>query len=748
MRILLFALIVVSTIQAQTNRYVSSDGDDGNSGSSIALAWRTVQHAMDNASPNTAVHILSGTYTEKVYVNVSGSVGSPITFQNYQDDEVIISGAGLTGDDAVLAIYDQSYIIIKGLRIRDNEQIDAQGIIVEGNCQGIEIRNNEISGINFSSNPTASVNENTNSQPLIVYGSDGSNAISDLVIDGNIVRDSRTGFSEGLAVNGNVDGFSVTNNTVYNISNIGIDIIGHEETASANDQARNGVVSNNTVYNCVSPYATAAGIYVDGGKDLVIEQNLVYQNQWGIEIGCENLGKTTSGIVVKNNFIHSNADAGIVIGGFDYPTGSGKVVDCIIRNNSCYDNDKSDGSIGGVSGGLTISYTENCIIENNVFYGVIEDHLLLYHEDVNSLNLTLDYNCYYVNGDYELESGDVVYFDFATYQAATGLDLNSVFIDPDFYSLAPINLHLADSSPLIGAANPSTLVPTAETDYDGDERLVEILDIGADEYTCLTSQGPDSDNDSVPDLCDICDEGDDTIDTDLDGIPDHCDIVLVSLAVFLEAAHIPETALMRTDLQQNGLLPNIQPYSNAPYNHSKAEENLAFNTTVVDWVLVEARTGNPATGSQVIVEAHAGLLLADGTIVHYSGSGALEFRLLSSSTSYYFSVRHRNHLDVLSAVAVPILNNTSSFDFRAMAAFGNEQLTSITTNAGTSQAMYAGDYNQDQVIQTTDYDEWRNDPSISEGYELTDGNLDGTVQTTDFDAWDKNKAKLGVEVFD
>jgi len=105
---------------------------------------------------------------------------------------------------------------------------------------------------------------------------------------------------------------------VHDITNIGIDMIGHEGTCADPllDQARNGVCTGNTVYNCSSAYATAAGIYVDGAKDIVIAKNCIYQNQWGVEIGCENVGKTTSGIIVKNNKIYNNASAGIVAGGY------------------------------------------------------------------------------------------------------------------------------------------------------------------------------------------------------------------------------------------------------------------------------------------------------------------------------------------------------------------------------------------------------------------------------------------------
>ena len=364
----LLTLLVHLTSYCQTDYFVSTSGNNMNTGTSIGQAWKTIQYAMDNAPVNSVVHILAGTYNEKVEVNVSGAAGQSIVFKNYQSDSVTISGTGISSPEAVIGIFDQSYVTIQGLHITDNQQLDAQGILVEGNCQHLQILNNEVSHIHFSSNPNDVATETTNSQPIIVYGTDPNNAISDLVISGNLVRDSRTGYSEGLAINGNVDGFIVEDNIVHNITNIGIDAIGHEGTASSNDQARNGTIRGNHVYNCVSPYATAGGIYIDGAKDITVENNIVHHNQWGIEVGCEHVGQNASGIIVRNNFIYSNEDSGIALGGFDFPSGSGKVMDSEITNNTCFDNDANSGGIGGVTGEVNISYVENCTIQNNVFF--------------------------------------------------------------------------------------------------------------------------------------------------------------------------------------------------------------------------------------------------------------------------------------------------------------------------------------------------------------------------------------------
>ena len=62
-----------------------------------------------------------------------------------------------------------------------------------------------------------------------------------------------------------------------------------------------------------------------------------------------------------------------------------------------------------------------------------------------------------------------------------------------------------------------TGIRTADS-FDGNNTGVELIITYTDSTDC-----PDSDNDNVPDLCDVCPGGDDLVDTDGDGIPDFCD---------------------------------------------------------------------------------------------------------------------------------------------------------------------------------------------------------------------------------
>ena len=134
-----------------------------------------------------------------------------------------------------------------GLHFKDYQKLDAVGVLVL-NSSNISILNNEFSNIDYSPNAVGEVpTSSENSQPIIVYGKDPSSPNTNIVIDGNTIHDCETGWSEGLSINGNVDGFEVTNNHLYNITNIAIAAIGHEGecTNPALDQARNGIIKNN-----------------------------------------------------------------------------------------------------------------------------------------------------------------------------------------------------------------------------------------------------------------------------------------------------------------------------------------------------------------------------------------------------------------------------------------------------------------------------------------------------------------------
>ncbi|MEI6291076.1 MAG: hypothetical protein WCP19_11645, partial [Chloroflexota bacterium] len=326
--------------------FVSPSGNDGNDGLTIDTTWKTIQKAASSAAAGDVVCVRGGVYSERVTVNVSGISGAYITFQNYPGEYPVLDGTGIAvpaSDNGMVYIKDRSFIVFRGFEIRNYKtsikNIVPIGIRITGTSHDIELRDNKIHHIEHN----GTYSSGTDAHGIAVHGTSGIQAVMNIVIEGNELYNLKLGSSEALVLNGNVDGWQVNNNIVHDINNIAIDAIGFEGTAPSNDQARNGAIRGNHVYNIDSfgnpAYGTdrsADGIYVDGGRQIVIEQNRVHAANIGIELASEHAGKATSNVTVRNNFIYNNQEAGISIGGYDSSRGSTE--NCYIINNTLYKN--------------------------------------------------------------------------------------------------------------------------------------------------------------------------------------------------------------------------------------------------------------------------------------------------------------------------------------------------------------------------------------------------------------------------
>lgn len=473
--------------------YVVDTGDNTNSGA-IDSPWKTITYAVSQVSAGDTVYIRGGTYEERLNINVSGSeAGGYITFKNYSGETPVLEGENLTppdGDSAMIHIEDQNYLIIEGLEIRnyttsDNSQFPI-GIWINGACSHIQLLNNYIHHIEQNTSQSEG-----SANGIGIYGTNGNSSINNLTISGNTVSDCKLGDSEALTLNGNVEQFTISNNTVHDCNNIAIDCIGWENTASDNDQTRDGIISGNTVYNITSygnpAYGTersAGGIYIDGGKDIIIERNLSHHCDLGMEVACEHSGKTTSGVTVRDNIIYMCNVTGIAIGGYSEKVGS--VLNCLIQHNTLFSNDTTESG----NGELMIQVGHDNTISNNIIY--CSDQNVVFSNFFGSsytYDFTFEYNLYFAPGGTDnctFVWQDTTYTGFTNYQSGTSLDSTSMFGDPIFVddSGTSPNLHLQSSSPAINAGDPSFTTASGETDYDGNDRIIDgRTDCGAYEYT-------------------------------------------------------------------------------------------------------------------------------------------------------------------------------------------------------------------------------------------------------------------------
>lgn len=150
--------------------------------------------------------------------------------------------------------------------------------------------------------------------------------------------------------------------------------------------------------------------------------------------------------------------------------------------------------------------------------------------------------------------------------------------------------------------------------------------------------------------------------------------VRLALKGVLQGAVIQGTTLMRDRLRQLNLIPLGQPYlsggvvgtpaytlpntvANVVTNQNVL--NISGNNAIVDWVLVELRSGsNPS----VLVGAMPALIQVDGDVVSASdGTSPITFAGVTAG-NYYVTLRHRNHLGIRSAQAVTLVSGLTTYD--------------------------------------------------------------------------------------
>ncbi len=226
----------------------------------------------------------------------------------------------------------------------------------------------------------------------------------------------------------------------------------------------------------------------------------------------------------------------------------------------------------------------------------------------------------------------------------------------------------------------------------------------------------------------------------------------LNLHVLLEGNYDPATGDMTTTQNTlRGLLPgqtpasNLvtptpagQPYNTAPWNYNGTEgaswTDAEYTDDMVDWVLVSFRTG---IEKNTEVAQAAAVLNKDGSL--YFFDCGLENEGFSS---LYILIEHRNHMGVMSPIAISVNNGMLTYDFRQndtyrdITSYGQKQLPT------GEWVMFAGDGNQLDMpsydIQAQDKALWLIENGVFNQYTNTDFNLDGDVNGADKALWDAN----------
>lgn len=426
---IIFGCIVRVDGAAGSLFYVSADaGNDTNPGT-LAAPFRTIQRGLDKANrPGDAVVVRSGRYPEQLHFRASGNASGPITLEAYPGETPALVGPGSKVHIWVsISIANQSYVNVIGMACTDVQYdtgdystSDKRGCIQirGGDNSSIQIRNNHIYDLKGPGSPS----EYANIPAVRVVGtsSDRNGGLTDVIIDHNLIHDIDANNSEAVQIKGNVNDWQITNNEIYHIDNILIEMLGWDLslTVEVGIPPRNGLVSGNFLHDSVS-FGGAAGIYNNGATNVVIENNKIANCYQGISINSENAAGPpeykSRNVTIQNNVISNCLLYGIVLGSL------GNVDRIIVRNNS----------VLGSGTPLVVLGATNSAVTNNVFTAAEGQKIA----DLTGIETDLlDFNVYdnwdHYSPDAVFQSDGTTRYGFASYREAIRQEGHSLFGNP------------------------------------------------------------------------------------------------------------------------------------------------------------------------------------------------------------------------------------------------------------------------------------------------------------------------------
>ncbi len=212
--------------------------------------------------------------------------------------------------------------------------------------------------------------------------------------------------------------------------------------------------------------------------------------------------------------------------------------------------------------------------------------------------------------------------------------------------------------------------------------------------------------------------------------------VRAKIKVYLEGPYTDSS--MSTTLCENALVPLIQPYSGQPWTYNGNEVVSVIPSNIVDWILLELRTG---TGATTAISRRAVLLRNDGIAVDLNGDPWINFNNIQSG-EFYIVVFHRNHLAIMTKNPILLTDSTNLYDFTLSEdqSYGSEPMKSLGNG---KYGLYAADGNSNGSINNADYNSVWKKENGSAGYENGDFDLNGGVTIADRNSkWKPNNGHV------
>jgi hypothetical protein len=411
---------------------------------------------------------------------------SRIKIKPAQNKNVTIEGDG----EAVLYFLNTSYVTIDGVNLTGSTTLKInsyQNSIYQWN-DGITFLNN--SKHNVIQNIVFDCEDYTRKGSAILFLHQYGNFTPDSnLIQNNFVQKAAAGISiaslyyraTGNVIRGNIIGSEkdslismginvtfgqytiIENNVIQNLRNKGQIVYspGIVSVAGTGDVIRNNVVYNVSV-NC--GYYGGIGILLTGTSTFKGCINTVYNNMiYNIQSLSPEESSVACGIELRNQ---------------EYAK---------IYYNSIY----LSGAGNNKSGSAALYITTNCLnsfVKNNILLNTRNEspNSAFALNDCSSGSLISDYNNVYIaenQNNFLIRKNGVDYKNLYDWQL-TGMDIHSFNEMPRFENPG---LHI-DRRPEVCVAMAGTPIYGILTDIDGEQRSLQMPDIGADEFDCLVSE--------------------------------------------------------------------------------------------------------------------------------------------------------------------------------------------------------------------------------------------------------------------
>ena len=289
-------VLAIGLVQASAaSLYVSTQGSDGNPGTSVQ-PYRTITHAYNLAKPGDTILVKPGVYTDYtsgwgLHLGKSGTASSPIVLRSQVRGGAVIDGRNAS--DRNVGIYiDGNNNVVDGFEIRNGTK---GGITIWANGNRILYCN-----VYNNGNPASTSTEGKDG----IYSDEGTSG--NAYIGNRVYHNGRSGshLDHGLYLCGQNE--LVLNNVILANSACGLQIAGYS------------TVSNLKVYNNVLAFNGSDGIILWQSLNGIEIRNNVFYHNGHYAIGSYDAHG--SGIVVDRNLSFGNGygDFNFTDGGSDY----------------------------------------------------------------------------------------------------------------------------------------------------------------------------------------------------------------------------------------------------------------------------------------------------------------------------------------------------------------------------------------------------------------------------------------------